>query len=127
MKSPLSVVYNLAMIRSLPPIAAIFSAALCTSLCAASTPDARVTAPDRYREFVSACIQAFDQSSSNGSLGVGRQICECTAKESKHEGVTRSSLQRETAKIKADSKYQIQDQKLLNAFHYCTIETLHDS
>lgn len=85
------------------------------------------TKPDPYREFVTSCIQAFDQSSQNGSLGVGRQICECTAKESKHEGVTRDSLQRETAKIKADPKYQIQDQKLLNAIHYCTIEMLHDT
>jgi len=67
---------------------------------------------------------AFDQSSSNGSVGVGRQICECTAKESKHQGASAAALRRETAKIKADPKHPIEDAHVLDAFHYCTIEML---
>jgi hypothetical protein len=80
--------------------------------------------PDTSRQFVSACMLAFDQSSGNGSLGVGRQICECTAKESLHQGATVAALRRETAKIKADPKHPIEDPHVLDAFHYCTIETL---
>src|SRR4051812_23309564 len=74
------------------------------------------------REFVSACMLAFDQSSSNGSVGVGRQICECTIEESKHQGATATVVKKETAKIKADPKYRIQDPKLLAAFQVCAIE-----
>jgi hypothetical protein len=80
--------------------------------------------PDRDREFVSACIEAFDRSSSNGSVGIGRRMCECTLKESKSQGVTRAALVSETAKIKADYRYEIKDPRLMAAFRVCAIEEM---
>ena len=99
---------------------------MCLTFLYAAGARALVTPGAQDREFVAACIQGFDTASSNGSMGVGRQICECTAKESKHQKVSPASFRSETAKIKADPKYQIQDPKLLAAFQYCTIETLRE-
>jgi hypothetical protein len=99
-----------------------FFALLAIAPASAATP--KKGADPRDREFVQACMLAFDQSSGNGSVGVGRQICECTVEESKHQGATRASVQKETAKIKADPKYKISDPKLLAAFQYCTIELM---
>lgn len=98
--------------------------ALVFTLCARPAYSAVSTPKDLDRQFVSACMLAFDQSSGNGSVGVGRQICECTAKESRHQGATVAAIRRETAKIKADPKHPIEDPHVLDAFHYCTIETL---
>jgi hypothetical protein len=100
--------------------------ALLITLFNVSLTFAATARPDPNRAFVDSCILAFDSSSSNGSVGVGRQICECTVKESKHEGVSRKALARETARIKQDPKYRIQDQKLLNALQYCSIQILKD-
>ena len=96
-------------------------------ICLVSLASFAGSAKQDYKAaFVAACMGAFDRSSSNGSLGVGRQICECTAKESKNEGVSRAALERETTRIQQDPKYKIQDQKLLNALQYCSIELLKD-
>jgi hypothetical protein len=81
------------------------------------------------KEFVSACIEAFKASSeSKGSdpNGIGQRICDCTVKESQHQGTTPDALKTETGRIKADPKYRIRDPKLLAAFQYCTIETLRE-
>jgi hypothetical protein len=118
---PFALCYNRFMpSRTLILIAATLAA---TSSLAATQPPKL----DRYRAFVDSCTRAFDQSSDNGSGGVGHQICECTAKESKHEGVTADALERETAAIRKDHKHQITDQKLLNALHYCSIQVLHET
>lgn len=92
-----------------------------------ATPLFAVAIPaDPRREFVAACIQAFNQSSEIDAPQVGKLICECTVKESKHQGATLASLKAETQKIKADPKYKISDPKLLAAFQYCTIELLRE-
>lgn len=87
---------------------------------------APVTAPDPYREFVAACVTAFDLSSGNGSDGIGKQICECTAKESRHQGTTVAAIRAETKRIQADPKRQIQDVHLLDSLHYCALTLLHN-
>jgi hypothetical protein len=98
-------------------------ALFCSISAAAAPKPAKV---DPRREFVSACVQAFNQSTGNEAREVGVTICECTSKESKHQGATLESLKAETQKIKADPKYKISDPKLLAAFQYCTIETLRE-
>jgi hypothetical protein len=101
-------------------------------LIASSSSASATTAPSQRQEFIAACVHAFNQS-NGGAAGedrslreVGRKICDCTASESKHQGVTPASLKSETAKIQADPKYKISDPKLLAAFQYCSIETLRD-
>jgi hypothetical protein len=84
------------------PLAAFLSA---YAIAANSTP---------YAEFKDACVFAFggqDQA----------KICECTAQESKHQGVTVSELKKETTEIKKDPKYKIHNSKLLASFQYCTV------
>lgn len=76
-----------------------------------------------YQDFVSACVAGFD-SSSGGTENIGRTICSCTADESKHQGVTIPELRSETAQIRKDPAYKIQNKKLLAAFHYCTISVM---
>ena len=101
----------------------IFAFASISSSQAAETK-AKVASAAADRDFVAACTGAFAQSAGNDEGGVGKQVCDCTAKEAHHEGVSRAALQKETAFIQADPKHQIGDQKLLNAFHYCTIQLL---
>jgi hypothetical protein len=54
----------------------------------------------------------------------GKTICECTAGESKLQGVTSKTLRAETQKIQADAKYKITDTKLLASLQYCTLKTM---
>lgn len=72
---------------------------------------------------MSACVAGFD-SSSGTTENIGRTICTCTADESKQQGVTVPELQSETAQIRKDPAYKIQNKKLLAAFHYCTISVM---
>lgn len=90
----------------------------------ASKPPAKAR-QESERRFVDSCTRAFEYSTpGHSSEGVGKSICECTAHESRHEGVKPDALDRETAHIKADPKHKIEDEKLLNAFHYCSIQVL---
>jgi hypothetical protein len=107
--------------------------ALACTYVGASAAAAPVPSPSQIKNlgpiqknFVSACTEAFDRSSGNGSQAIGQKICECTVIESKSQGATPATLKRETAKIKADPKHKISDPKLLAAFQYCAIELLRD-
>ena len=79
-----------------------------------------------YDDFKDACLKAFTRSAGNPSP-TGTSVCECTAEESKHQGVTVSDLKKETAEIRRDPKYNIQNKKLLDSFHYCVISAMHDA
>lgn len=76
------------------------------------------------REFLTSCSHAFALSSEGDADGIGKKICDCATHESRHEQVSAAALKRETARIKADPKYKIEDQKLLNAIQYCSIEVM---
>lgn len=76
------------------------------------------------REFIASCKIAFGQSTQSDSDDISNQICRCTAQESKHQGVTPVELAQESAKIKKDPKYKIENKKLLSAFHICTIAAM---
>ena len=93
-----------------------------------AVPPADITKPP-YSDFVSACLTAFNhstempaQTDEHGAFG--KTICECTAGESKLQGVTSKNLQAETHKIQADAKYKITDPKLLASLQYCTLKTM---
>ena len=86
----------------------------------AKTPNAKTPFNDA---FISACFEGF-RTRGEESSQLGRKICECTSKESKRQGVTKKALIEETAKIRRDSKYQIQNSHLMDAFRWCTIETM---
>jgi hypothetical protein len=83
-----------------------------------------------YREFIEACTGAFARSSAPAGekptpehIAFGQSLCECTATESKSQKVPISHLQKETAKIKADSKYQLHDPGLLASLQYCSMKS----
>lgn len=79
----------------------------------------------REKRFALSCKEAFKYSTpADGSDELGREICDCTVKESRSEGVTSEAMERETAHIKADPKHKIEDEKLLNAFHHCTFKII---
>jgi hypothetical protein len=78
-----------------------------------------------YQEFVQACISAFSTSAGTEEPS-GKIICECTAEESKHQGVTIRELKLETGKISKDPKYKIENKKLLAAIQYCTILSMEE-
>ena len=87
-----------------------------------------VTKPP-YSTFVDTCMTAFNgsveipaQTSEHGAFG--KAVCQCTAGESKLQGVTQKSLETETKKIQGDPKYKISDPKLLAALQYCTLKTM---
>lgn len=73
-----------------------------------------------YSDFVSVCSSAFARSAGLDAES-GKKICECTAQESKHQGLSVAGLEKETVKIKKDPKYKIADKKLLASFQYCTV------
>jgi hypothetical protein len=79
-----------------------------------------------YREFIDTCVSAFSQSTGTEDHG-GKKICECVSEESKHQGVKVGELKKETAEIKKDPKYKIQNPKLLAAFHYCSVLSMEES
>ena len=79
-----------------------------------------------YSDFVQACMKAFTTSGGEENP-MGKRICDCTAEESKHQGVTVNELKKETAEIRKDPKYNIQNKKLLDSFHYCVISEMHDA
>jgi hypothetical protein len=74
--------------------------------------------------FTRSCVRAFSASAGEASGPAAQEICGCTAKESHHQGVTRQALEKETRRITRDPKYQIQDDKLMNAFRWCTLESM---
>jgi hypothetical protein len=65
-----------------------------------------------YQAFIDACANAF-----------GKDLCECTATESKSQKVPLSHLEKETAKIRADSKYKLHDPGLLASLQYCSMKS----
>ncbi len=75
-------------------------------------------------DFVDACRESFKKSSTPASEDVSKTICECTAKDSKNQGATASSLRKEAAEIRKDSKHEIKDENIMNAFRWCTIELM---
>lgn len=82
-----------------------------------------------YSNFIDACITAFNSSvelpaQTSEHREFGKTVCECTAGESKLQGVTRKSLEAETKKIQTDPKHKISDPKLLAALQYCTLKTM---
>jgi hypothetical protein len=83
-----------------------------------------------YQDFIDACTNAFAQSSSPEGekptpehIAFGKSLCECTATESKSQKVPVSHLRKETAKIKADSKYKLHDPGLLASLQYCSMKS----
>ncbi|MGK5089096.1 hypothetical protein WDW86_16180 [Bdellovibrionota bacterium FG-2] len=83
------------------------------------------TEPPAYREFRQACTTAFAQSQGqpdSSDPSVAKEFCVCVTQESKSQKVTLKALKQETARIQKDPKAQIQDSRLLAAFHYCTME-----
>lgn len=91
-------------------------------------PKVDLTKPP-YSDFITACVTAFNgsvempaQTDEHGTFG--KTVCECTAEESKSQGVTPKSLVAETHKIQADAKYKITDPKLLASLQYCTLKTM---
>jgi hypothetical protein len=77
-----------------------------------------------YQAFIDACTDAFAQSSTavGGNptpehVAFGKSVCECTATESK------SSLEKDTAKIKADPKYKLHDPGVLASLQYCSMKS----
>lgn len=76
------------------------------------------------RDFVAACVQAFDRSAGNGAKGVGRGICECAATEAHRQGASDAEIKAETDRIHADPKYKLSAPPVLAALQYCTINTL---
>lgn len=73
---------------------------------------------------------AFTQSSSSGDekptaehIAFGKSLCECTATESKSQKVSIAHLKKETANIKADSKYKLHDSGLLASLQYCSMKS----
>jgi hypothetical protein len=77
------------------------------------------------KDFADVCLKAYLVSSPRGGV-MGKQICDCTARESTLQGVLAKNLQRETAKIRQNPKYQIQDKALLNAMRACFIDSYAD-
>jgi hypothetical protein len=84
-----------------------------------------------YQEFIEACTGAFARSSASSGetptpehIAFGRSLCECTATESKSQKVPVARLQKETAKIKADSKYKLHDPGLLASLQYCSMKSV---
>ena len=77
-------------------------------------------------DFASACFEAFKNADPRSDEYTSHLICDCAAPESKHQGASDSAIRRETGKIRKDPKYRIQDPHVLDALHYCAIETLHD-
>ncbi|MFL5815109.1 MAG: hypothetical protein ACJ763_16150 [Bdellovibrionia bacterium] len=75
-------------------------------------------------EFTSACRESFRKSTTPTSDEVGKTICECTAKDSKNQGAKASDLRKEAAEIRKNSKHEIQNQNVMNAFRWCTIELM---
>lgn len=83
-----------------------------------------------YQAFIAACTDAFVHSSSASGekptpehVAFGKSLCECTATESKSQKVAISHLEKETAKIKADSKYKLHDPGLLASLQYCSMKS----
>jgi hypothetical protein len=83
-----------------------------------------------YQAFIDACTGAFAQSSSGDGekptpehIAFGKSLCECTATESKSQKVPLSHLEKETAKIRADSKYKLHDPGLLASLQYCSMKS----
>jgi hypothetical protein len=75
-------------------------------------------------EFVDACRESFRKSTTPAPEEVGKTICECTANDSKSQGAKASSLRKEAAEIRKDSKHEIKDEHIMNAFRWCTIELM---
>jgi hypothetical protein len=116
---------NTRFIVFLGVFSAAFSGAF-LSLSAANASPSPSPSPDAiYREFATTCISVFTQSAGSEEHG-GKSICECTAEESKHQGVTRKELIHETAEIKKDPKYKIKNKKLLASIQYCTVLSMED-
>lgn len=97
--------------------------------CLATGPSARCASspagnPGLYQDFKSTCIEAFVKSNGADGELAGREICGCAVAESRHQGVTRPALRRETSRIRQDPAYQIQDKRLLAAFQYCTVVSM---
>lgn len=95
------------------------------SLSAYAAKTAPTTIPPQIKkEFVDACQVSFKASNAQTDETIAKNICECTAKDSGFEGVKTSSLKHEAEEIKKNPKYQIKDEKLMNAFRWCTIELM---
>jgi hypothetical protein len=86
------------------------------------------------KSFISACSESFVASvsqygglnakESDESLAFGKRICECTAHEIRHERVSATALERETAHIRQDPKHKIVDPGVLSALQNCSIDAL---
>ncbi len=75
-------------------------------------------------EFTDACRESFRKSTTPTPEEIGKTICECTAKDSKNQGATASSLRKEASEIRKNSKHEIKDENIMNAFRWCTIELM---
>lgn len=78
-------------------------------------------------QFVNSCLTAFKKSSAPASDEISQRICQCTVKESHEQGVQPASLQREARRLAANPKYQIQDEALMNAFRFCTLQLMQEA
>ncbi|MDR3606923.1 MAG: hypothetical protein P4M08_06025 [Oligoflexia bacterium] len=97
-----------------------------TTVKATPTPKSKIPAPIKER-FASVCLHAYEVSTSKAdAAATGRQLCECTARESELQGVTAANLEKETDKIQRDPKYTIQDKLLLDAMRICLIDMYAD-
>jgi hypothetical protein len=76
-------------------------------------------------DFAAACFEAFKSAQPQSDDYTSHLICDCAAPESKRQGASDSAIRRETGSIRRDPKYRIQDAHVLDALHYCAIETLH--
>jgi hypothetical protein len=98
-----------------------------TLLCSSLAWSAKGPTPDYKKaqeEFTSACRESFRKSTTPTSEEVGKTICECTAKDAKNQGAKASDLRKEAAEIRKDSKHEIKNQNIMNAFRWCTIELM---
>lgn len=96
-------------------------------LCSTPAWSAKASSSDYKKaqdEFTAACRESFRKSTTPTSEEVGKTICECTAKDSKNQGAKASDLRKEAAEIRKNSKHEIKNENIMNAFRWCTIELM---
>jgi hypothetical protein len=113
---------NFSRYASLYALQSVLCAAALLVGFTAQTSFANTVIPEAIRkDFASACLGAYLHSSPSAQA-MGQQLCVCASKEASSQGVRPDKLKQETARIRQNPKYNIQDKALLNSVQACFID-----
>jgi hypothetical protein len=91
------------------------------------TPGASAARALALAEFEKECIRAFKSSAGDEYEDGALAICGCAARDAREAKIPASVLRKETAEIRKDPRHPIRDKNLLESFHYCTVQAMHQA